>query len=601
MQSKNSLGKNYFVVFCIFFQFYVCNAASAHLQNFKGTDYNSLATNPATDHVAVLAELFQFTPNPSVLEFGMNYATPYLLDHCDHVTSCEIILSDDRSKWCSHIVDCIGKRPNWSYHLLPGSTHFEVANKRAYRKRVDPALYDSTYILEIKDICDTLFKAKEFDVVIVNPGFHMRADLVNELFDRAPIIVAHDTNTGFKEYSWWKIEVPSNYETVVFKEGQGTTVWIRNDRADLVSLLKMGEISNKSASKKLRIFFPQVHPILVESVATALKHLGHTLLLPGKSFSKDSPVAGPKISYGTCFDKDPFKTLSFTRFFSENPIYCKFLNDVEVVENDEILSNPPDVLVVNCPAVENDIYSMLYQIQTTNKGTKTKIVHHSGNNGTHYNPAYVKNLISTDAYTAHMYDLSKVNTIFWVPWIDFKGLSYEEESDNLQINTYINHYYYYYMNAFPKSRAIFEEVQLQFLRDFPQLRIGLYPKSVTPKEYQFTPHEEVIQAINHSFATLHIKESEGMGYSILESLAKGRPVFLKRSFSLGSRLMHWCIEGKTAFFFDDYPELFRKMKKYSEDESYRHAVQKECAVTVRRIINNEKQARVLEKFLQNLK
>ena len=63
---------------------------------------------------------------------------------------------------------------------------------------------------------------------------------------------------------------------------------------------------------------------------------------------------------------------------------------------------------------------------------------------------------------------------------------------------------------------------------------------------------------------------------------------------------NWCIEGKTAFFFDDPYEFRLKLQNYLADPDYRRQIQEECAMTIRKLINNEKQAKVLEKFLQNL-
>lgn len=39
--------------------------------------------------------------------------------------------------------------------------------------------------------------------------------------------------------------------------------------------------------KRLRIFFSWIHPRVTESMASALNHLGHILVLPGESFAPD--------------------------------------------------------------------------------------------------------------------------------------------------------------------------------------------------------------------------------------------------------------------------------------------------------------------------
>lgn len=550
-------------------------------------DYNFLVSNPWTDSAQHFRKLFHHAHIGSLLEFGIGYSTKYLLDHCEKVTTCEILLPGQTAYKFYHILDVLGEYPNWKPILKHGNFSMQKANLFSVDYRKDPALQDATYILEIKEICDDLFRDEQFEVAFVDPGFHMRGDLVNELFDRVPIIVAHDTNIAPEIYGWNKIYTPSNYEKIIFTEGQGVTFWIQKDKTALISAL--GGRQPSVQPKKLRIFFPIMHHSLIESVALAFHHLGHTLVVPGRSFSPSSPAPGIKLSGTDYLEKNPFNTSHFISLFSKTSLKCSFLENVEVIENDEVIDNPPDVLVVNWEGVENGIYEIFQHLLQHSNKKDIKIVHYAGNNCTVYNKDYVKNLIALDGCTAQFHDPFHTNIISWIPWINFEALRYTGFSDHLCINNFISHYY---ESAFITSRSIFLDITNRLKIRFPQLEF------VSPK---FVPKDEVFSLLDQSCATFHIKESEGFGYMIIESIAKGRPVFLKRSFSLGSRLMNWCIEGKTAFFFDDYQECERKLKKYLVDQEYRHQVQNECASTVRKLINNEKQARILENFLQNLK
>ena len=373
------------------------------------------------------------------------------------------------------------------------------------------------------------------------------------------------------------------------------TFWVRKDKKDVVAALNQifGMPYREPPRKNLRIFFPQMHPVLVQSMALVFRHLGHTLVLPGESFDPNSLQPGLKISYGSFFKKNPIDTLSFTPFFSDSPEDCDFLkHNVEVIENDALLTHPPDVLFVNCKQVEKDMYQILKHYKK-NKKPLPKVAHFSGNNNTVYDSKYVSNLIAVDAFTAKNYDRMKTNIIFWIPWIDFENFEFEGVSDSPVLNSYIAHYY---KTPSKPTASLFNEVVTQAKAQFPWLEINSYPNGKTIEHITVMPY-----LFNTSCATLHIKKTEGFGYTIIESLAKGRPVFLKRSLSEGSRLMNWCIEGKTAFFFDDYAEFQYKLSRYLEDEEFRHQVQRDCAQTIRQLIDNEKQARILDRFLQNLK
>ncbi len=549
----------------------------------------SLASDPYTDYIVHFDKLFQLEKIDKMLEFGISDGTKYFLDRCQEVTSCEILLPGQSEDWVERGRKLLGCYDHWIPIIKHGSDHLKYAEMLSVVHQKDPALYNAAYLLEYKDICNELFKDQAFDVAFVDPRFHVRGDLINELFDRVPIIVAHDTNIAPEIYGWYKINTPVNYEKVVFTEGQGVTFWIRKDKVELLAHLKGKQVAH---SKKLRIFFPQMHPTLVQSMALALQRLGHTMVVPGESFDPNAPNHGPKITYGTFLKKNPLES-SFVSFFSESPDYCRyFLENVEVIENDEFFNNPPDVLFVNCLEVEKSIFQLSNMLIKT-RGVSPKIAHYSGNNDTRYNKKWVKNLIAVDAYTARRFDRKKTNIVFWIPWIDFDRMEFEGVTDSLEINSYIAHY----NAAFKKSALVFENIVRKCIVDFPQVIIQSYPK---PDGNGHVKHDQVFSLINESCATIHIKQSEGFGYTIVESLAKGRPVFLNRSFSLGSRLMNWCIEGRTAFFFDDYAEFHAKLERYLSDRAFRHQIQCDCAQTIRQLIDNEKQAKVLDHFLQNL-
>ncbi|HSW85929.1 MAG TPA: hypothetical protein VLG49_00355 [Rhabdochlamydiaceae bacterium] len=229
-----SKARKFFIFFTIYLASYRCFLFSVE---FDDLTYDFLLSNPYTDHVQHFQKLFQQTKITSFLEFGIGYGTKYFLDHCQKVTSCEIIFQNQTSLWFYHSVDLFQRCSNWKPILMHGGTALQNANEFCIHNHKDPALYEPAYLLDLKSICNELFKDNQFDVAFVDPGFHMRGDLVNELFDRVPIIVAHDTNYVPELYGWNKIQMPSNYKKVVFTEGQGITFWIQNNRPELIAEL----------------------------------------------------------------------------------------------------------------------------------------------------------------------------------------------------------------------------------------------------------------------------------------------------------------------------------------------------------------------------
>ncbi len=205
-----------------------------------------LAASPWTDHVRHFEKLFKSIKIHSFLEFGLGEGTKYFLDHCDEVTSIDLIPDNNRkvknvnTAWHQQCINLYKDYPNWDSQLYYCSDLLSQADEIS-NSRCDPEQFIPDYLLEIKAICDQ-FITKTYDVIFVDPGVVVRADIVNELFGRTDIIVAHDywepkPNTYEGPYGWNKINTPSNYEKIFFPSGSGTVFWINKDRVELINAL----------------------------------------------------------------------------------------------------------------------------------------------------------------------------------------------------------------------------------------------------------------------------------------------------------------------------------------------------------------------------
>ena len=110
----------------------------------------------------------------------------------------------------------------------------------------------------------------------------------------------------------------------------------------------------------------------------------------------------------------------------------------------------------------------------------------------------------------------------------------------------------------------------------------------------------MLENLKNSIATVHIKRLEGYGYSVIESLATGRPVFLSRLYSQNKSLKQWCLENETALFFDSEVDLKMKILYYMQSKELRHYMQEQSAKIVREIIDNQKEFEKLKNFIDNL-
>jgi hypothetical protein len=200
--------------------------------------YRTRISNPYIDHIENFEKLFSAMKVDSFLEFGLGEGTRYFLDHCQSVTSVEIKLPEQSDEWYNNCLNAFQEATNWNPILYHGSQTLSDANLIALTQSIDPAQIDASYLLEIKSLCDSLFQNKKFDIAFVDPGIHQRGDIVNELFNRVDVIVAHDTGYSFVIYGWNKIQTPPNYERFDFNNGCGTTFWVRNNRTDVIMALK---------------------------------------------------------------------------------------------------------------------------------------------------------------------------------------------------------------------------------------------------------------------------------------------------------------------------------------------------------------------------
>jgi hypothetical protein len=110
----------------------------------------------------------------------------------------------------------------------------------------------------------------------------------------------------------------------------------------------------------------------------------------------------------------------------------------------------------------------------------------------------------------------------------------------------------------------------------------------------FIPHDQMPFVMKESSGTMHIKPLEGYGFSIIESMASGRPVFLYEPYSLLKSYRNWCIAEKIAIYFNSRDELVRKIDRYFSDSDYRYRLQENAARSVRLLVDYEEQSENLK-------
>jgi len=195
--------------------------------------------NPWTDHLPFLRRVFALRPVASCLEFGLGEGTRLLLDSCEHVTSLELASRPGHDEWFQRCLEMYRGDSNWEPILHHCGEQLREADRIGEAGGYPIA--DHGYLAELAEVVGRVLSRRSYDLAFVDAGIHNRGDLVNLLFDRVPIIAAHDTNGLERHYGWDLVAPPASYRRVRFTEGLGTTFWIREGERVLLAGLAARE------------------------------------------------------------------------------------------------------------------------------------------------------------------------------------------------------------------------------------------------------------------------------------------------------------------------------------------------------------------------
>ncbi len=202
--------------------------------------------NCYTDHVSHFREVFKNLKVRAFLEFGMGYSTKYFLDHCNKVISVEFVTPGCGPEWFKKCLklyrDCSNWIPiafftgqltdvQWAQYKYFGSESVYKAASYQSATHKNYALIDDFYLKELDAFIYRLSQSNHIDVAFVDAGIYLRGDLVQLLFGKVPVILAHDTYVRAlcqkgDVYGYSRIVTPEDYEEIFIPHGCGTTLWV---------------------------------------------------------------------------------------------------------------------------------------------------------------------------------------------------------------------------------------------------------------------------------------------------------------------------------------------------------------------------------------
>lgn len=202
-----------------------------------------------TEHVRHFKRLFSKVKVRSFLEFGVGFSTKYFIDHSEKVISIEFVTPGSGPEWLKYCIDLYhnyktwvpiayfagkGLDTDWASNKYMGAE--SVYNAAAYQPvhYKSYALIDRSFLDDLDTFINQQVVNNDVDVAFVDCGVCLRGDLVQLLFNKVPIIVAHDVAPHSRRhlddvYGYGRVVVPINYEEVYVAEGMGTSFWINKD------------------------------------------------------------------------------------------------------------------------------------------------------------------------------------------------------------------------------------------------------------------------------------------------------------------------------------------------------------------------------------
>lgn len=198
--------------------------------------YKKLSENPWTDHVLYFAYFLKKYRVQSLLELGLGRGSEVFIDYCQKVTSVEIVVERENLDWFNFCKKEFSLATNWNPLKYECDKVLLQAHSIAWRSH-NPIDYLKDYSARLDQMIEEIFAKKSYDLIFVDCGFAPRADIINKLFFKTPIIVAHDTNCDFKMYGWNRVLVPESYTIIHLSTSQGLTFWVEKSHNDVKEIL----------------------------------------------------------------------------------------------------------------------------------------------------------------------------------------------------------------------------------------------------------------------------------------------------------------------------------------------------------------------------
>lgn len=248
----------------------------------------------------------------------------------------------------------------------------------------------------------------------------------------------------------------------------------------------------------------------------------------------------------------------------------------------EFLDIKPDVVLCLC-------WEQLVGAMRMSQASGSTLVVRAGNNNVPYNNSHSKFLITNDTHTYNGCNIP--NKLFFMLPPDYDFYSKQEWHQTSHIVTsYIHSYSKYWKASWQKYNNIrLANPDVAFINFGASGDETYNPNLVHP--------EDVRSMLGVSRCLLHVKELEGYGWSLLESIACGIPVIAPKPYVIGKTCESFLIENKTVVFLHKETGEFRKA---FDNVDHLYVISEIAPQFIRNFINAEEQYSKIKKFFEEV-
>jgi hypothetical protein len=265
---EGSVKRYFWMLCCVVCGLCIDTSATTYIRNADEIteDWLVSAGNETgyTEHVRHFKKLFSMMKVRGFLEFGCGFSTKYFIDNSEKVISVEFVTPGSGPDWLKYCIDLYRNCKTWTpiaYFAGQGLDTSWAPNKyigaesvykaAAYQPRYlkSYALIDNSFLTDLDTFVKQQVADNTIDVAFVDAGVCLRGDLVQVLFNKVPIIAAHDVASKERRrqndvYGYGRVVVPENYVEIRVPFGMGTAFWVKKEDKYLDVVKGLQDYSN---------------------------------------------------------------------------------------------------------------------------------------------------------------------------------------------------------------------------------------------------------------------------------------------------------------------------------------------------------------------